>query len=429
MLKQGKLKSIRNSLFFTTNIFLFLNTMLFAQSINGKLGTNGQFIIRDTTNTFLSLSQSTGSISLNRSIILPYSNPSGYGTIFKLTERFLHNYGTNCTFLGINSGNFTSTGHDNTGLGVYTLNLNTTGFCNVAIGQNSMGLNTTGSNCTAVGYMSLFNNTTALRNTALGYKALFENTTGNDNTALGMHCLLNNTTGYENTSVGDQNLQLNTSGFQNTALGFGALYGNTIGSQNTAVGNLSGQSITTGTNLTLIGYNSAPTTNTATNQITLGNNQVTSLRCNVTTITSLSDMRDKKNITDLSIGLDFITKLKPRQFNWDKREWYADNISDGTKTQETLTAGFIAQELDEAQLSQNAEWLNLVLKDNSEKLEATAGNLLPVMVKAIQELKSENDELKEKIARFEQMQIMLAGEIEKIKENNNEINKVKYSGK
>ncbi len=109
------------------------------------------------------------------------------------------------------------------------------------------------------------------------------------------------------------------------------------------------------------------------------------------TITSLSDKRDKKNIKDLSLGLDFITKLKPRQFNWDKRDWYEEGISDGSKMQETPTAGFIAQEFDEVQNSEHAEWLNLVLKDNPDKWEATYGNLLPVMVKAIQELKEEND--------------------------------------
>ena len=59
------------------------------------------------------------------------------------------------------------------------------------------------------------------------------------------------------------------------------------------------------------------------------------------------------------------------------------------------TAGFVAQELDEVQTTENAEWLNLVLKDNPEKLEATSGNLLPVMVRAIQELKEENDVLKQ----------------------------------
>ncbi len=58
------------------------------------------------------------------------------------------------------------------------------------------------------------------------------------------------------------------------------------------------------------------------------------------------------------------------------------------------SAGFISQELDEAQTNENADWLHLVLKDNPEKLEATYGNLLPVMVKAIQELEIKNEELR-----------------------------------
>ncbi len=122
---------------------------------------------------------------------------------------------------------------------------------------------------------------------------------------------------------------------------------------------------------------------------------MTSLRCNVQSISSLSDRRDKKNIKPLSLGLDFILKLHPREFNWDKREWYDNNISDGSKTEVTPTAGFIAQELDSAQTEFSADWLKLVMKDNPDKWEATYGNLMPVVVKAIQELKSENDNLKE----------------------------------
>jgi hypothetical protein len=90
--------------------------------------------------------------------------------------------------------------------------------------------------------------------------------------------------------------------------------------------------------------------------------------------------------------------------------------------QEESTAGFIAQELDEVQTKENAQWLNLVLKDNPVKWEATPGNLFPIVVKAIQELKYENDELKsvnselkEKLSKFEQIQNMLVSEIEKIK--------------
>ncbi|MBK7160923.1 MAG: hypothetical protein IPH77_20860 [Ignavibacteria bacterium] len=62
-------------------------------------------------------------------------------------------------------------------------------------------------------------------------------------------------------------------------------------------------------------------------------------------------------------------KVKPRLFNWDKREWYEGNKSDGSKMKETRRQDFISQELDEVQTNENADWLNLVLKDNPEKLE------------------------------------------------------------
>jgi hypothetical protein len=192
------------------------------------------------------------------------------------------------------------------------------------------------------------------------------------------------------------------------------MYENTTGGGNTAVGYEAGYLITTGANLTCLGLNAQPTSGSATNQITLGNASITSLRCNVTTITSLSDIRDKKNIKDLDLGIDFLMKIKPRQFNWDRREWYDGNISDGSKIQKTPTAGFIAQELDEAQIEANVEWLNLVLKDNPEKWEATSGNLLPIIVKAIQELKAENEQLKIQLA-----------DVGEIKEQIEEINSLK----
>ena len=254
-----------------------------------------------------------------------------------------------------------------------------------------------------VGYWAGFSNTTGFFNTANGVQALYSNTTGNSNTANGYRALFRNSTGFENTANGERALYSNTTGSSNIANGYEALYVNTTGYNNTALGWRAGSTVTTGSNLTLVGHDAEPTSASATNQITLGDASVASLRCAVTTITSLSDARDKKNIQDLSLGLDFISKLKPRQFNWDKREWYKNNISDGSKMQQAPTAGFIAQELDEAQTTQNTKWLNLVLKDNPEKIEATPGNLLPIMVKAIQELNKQNKELTDRIAALEAM--------------------------
>ena len=382
------------------------------------------------------------------------------------------------TALGSGCLQYISTGYENTAVGVSALNTNSTGFQNVAIGNQSLFVNSTGKNNTAlgsyslnnnnngnfntsVGSNSLFSNISGAENTSIGFQSLHDNTTGEDNTALGSSSLYSNTTGNynvavgnysshysitgsENTAIGYQSLFSNLSNSGNTAVGYNSLYSSTgwqntavghhslqnnTGNYNTAIGYNSGSTVTTGANLTLIGIDANPSSPTANDQITLGNQFVSSLRCNVQSITSLSDARDKKNITELSLGLDFITKLHPRQFNWDKREWYDDNISNGSKMTEVPTAGFIAQELDSAQRTAGAEWLNLVLKDNPEKWEATYGNLLPVMVKAIQELKSENDLLKNKLAKFEEMQSVLAGEIEKMKSNNFSIKEVKLTEK
>ncbi len=289
----------------------------------------------------------------------------------------------------------------NTGVGSFSLSQLTIGQENSAFGTSSLNSNSSGNDNCAFGCFSLSSNTSGYQNCGFGVRSFNNNTTGNSNSAFGFYSLYSNYTGFQNTAVGHSSL-LNNTGNYNTALGYNA-----------------GSTITSGANLTCLGIDAAPTSPTALNQVTLGNIYVTSLRCAVTTITSLSDMRDKKNITDLTLGLDFIAKLKPRQFNWDKREWYDNNISDGSKMKEEPTAGFIAQELDEVQNTTGAEWVNLVLKDNPEKWEATPGNLLPIMVKAIQDLKSEKDveiaQLNEKINELKVNNEKLSAEVESMK--------------
>ena len=424
--------------------FSFLiSTVVFSQSITNTLGNGGLFTIKDASNNYFTLSQSTGQVNILGTIRLKNTTNSGLGIIYKDSSRFLHNYGVNNTYLGINAGNISNFGHNNTGVGHSSLGSVTTGYYNTAVGYGSLTANTTGNSNTAVGWASLYFNTTGISNTAMGVASLYKNITGVKNTAVGEAALYLNTEGEQNTAIGFNALYLNTNGNYNTAVGLNSLFSNVFGTFNTAIGMGSllsntgnyntavgfnslyltvngesntamgyrslylntgsfntafgynaGSTIQGGSNLICIGKEAQPSSSSATNEITLGNNQITSLRCNVTSITSLSDARDKKNITDLTLGLDFLMKVKPRQFNWDKREWYEGNKSDGSKMKETPTAGFISQELDEAQTSENADWLNLVLKDNPEKLEATYGNLLPVMVKAIQELEIKNEELR-----------------------------------
>jgi trimeric autotransporter adhesin len=431
-------------------LLLVLTASLFAQSgsINNALGTGGTFNIKSGTDTLLSLSQSNGYLSLNRSLTLSATNTdSTLGVIFKGTNRFIHNYqalGTNGKniFVGVNAGNFTMSGSGsqasgNTALGNSSLSSLTIGFWNSALGFDALYSNTTGGGNSAFGFQSLALNTQGSYNSAFGWESLHSNTmtsynsafgpgsllsnTADANSAFGYYSLSANTTGGGNSAFGYYALCTNTAGYSNSAFGYQSLYHST-GNDNTALGDSAGYNLTTGSNNIIIGYNAEPSTTVISNEITLGNSSITKLRCAVTSITALSDARDKKNIRDLPLGLDFLMNVKPRQFNWDRRDWYENRKPDGSKMQATPTAGFIAQELDEVQTKEGAEWLNLVLKSNPDRLEATPGNLLPVMVKAIQELKSENDALKaendllkDRFSRFERAQQLLVSEIEKIR--------------
>jgi hypothetical protein len=120
----------------------------------------------------------------------------------------------------------------------------------------------------------------------------------------------------------------------------------------------------------------------------MGDTNITSLRCNVQTISSLSDSRDKTDVIDSPYGLDFINTIRPVQIKWETRD---GNKKDGTKR-----VGFLAQELLESCDGNNAV-LDLVLDENPEKLEAKYGNLLPIMVQAIKELSAKVTELEDKL--------------------------------
>ena len=191
------------------------------------------------------------------------------------------------------------------------------------------------------------------------------NTTGSFNVAMGASALQNNTTASNNTSIGYASLISNGTGGNNTAIGYAAGYGSSLNGNST------------GSNNTFIGFNAVGTSSSASNVITLGNGSIGTLRCQVTTITSLSDERDKKDIINLNAGLEFLNKLRPVSFTWNTRDKAKVGIEDN---------GFIAQELIAAQEEAGITIPNLINADNPDKLEAGYGTLIPVLVNAIKEL-------------------------------------------
>ena len=146
------------------------------------------------------------------------------------------------------------------------------------------------------------------------------------------------------------------------------------------------------TNVTCIGYQALPTAG-ATNEITLGNDQVTKLRCKVTSISALSDKRDKKDIADLSLGLDFINGLRPVSFEWDERTGGYVGVK---------AIGFIAQEMLEAERNSGMyEYLGMVSESDPDKLEMRTGELIPILTKAVQELSAQVKALENRINTLE----------------------------
>ena len=376
-----------------------------------------------SNNTTSSYSTAVGGFALSTQTTGNRNTASGYQSMFANTT------GANNTAHGMNALRLNTTGQHNVATGVYCLQENTTANGNTASGFKALSTSTTSSYNTASGFYALKANTSGYQNTAFGAEALQTNTTAYGCTATGAGALYTNSTGNTNTASGMDALRNNTTGTANVAMGFRSLYTNTTSNYVVAVGEKSLYNSTatkctgigygtlftnsTGTNNTGSGYNAQSSSGTAINEFTLGDSLTSNLRCNDTTISSLSDERDKTNITDLpeSAGLGIINALRPVTFNWDRREWYDNNTPDGSKVMPNwrrwkansgLKYGFIAQEVQATIADEKCMADSMIVTDeNLDKLEFAPQNLLTNAIKAIQQLSSENEALKIRLTALE----------------------------
>jgi len=104
-----------------------------------------------------------------------------------------------------------------------------------------------------------------------------------------------------------------------------------------------------------------------------------------TSITAISDQSLKENIRDLETGLSEVMALKPRRFDW-KEE---------TQLEQKNVAGFIAQEVEQVlpELVYDYQY-----SADTTKKSLKMGDILPTLVKAIQELKADLDATKAELA-------------------------------
>jgi len=154
----------------------------------------------------------------------------------------------------------------NIGIGRNTLSVGTFGS-NVAIGVDSGQFMTTGYNNVAIGTNSARSMTTGYQNVALGYSSMV-NASGYNykNIAIGQESLYTMNDGYQNIAIGVKSLYLanaNTLTY-NIGLGNESLYNFTLGQHNIGIGFKSGSTLTAGDQNILMGsyantsaYNSA----------------------------------------------------------------------------------------------------------------------------------------------------------------------------
>jgi hypothetical protein len=317
------------------------------------------------------------------------------GNILKGGIPFVHNFGTENTFIGSNAGNLTMSGCCNTGTGFNALLRNTTGAGNTASGHLALSSNTGGDANTAIGPSALLSNTLGTGNTASGAAALFSNTTGGGNTASGNLALLSNTTGSVNTAIGVDALFSNTTGSNNTAAGFNALFSNTTGSNNTAVGPNADVSAGDLTNATAIGNGAIVN---ASDKIRLGNDSVTVIE-GLVGFTANSDRNRQENFRAVR-GEEVLRKI--RRLNLTSWNYV------GQEPTQFRHYGPAAQDFFDAFGNDGVGTIGTPTTITSTDIEG-------ILMVAVQALARRNDDQAEQIAalkaRLEALEFMMGGEV------------------
>lgn len=265
-----------------------------------------------------------------------------------------------------------------------------------------LGGQTTVATNTALGFEALNSaSLTGSSNVGVGYSAMRLNTTGVNNSATGVGALESNTTGNFNSAFGYAALVLNTTGASNTAVGRDALFNNTTGSNNTAVGDGAGDVITEGARNTIIGRNSDPSANDGNDQTVVGEglagkgNDTAFIggtngaynEKNVTTWETTSDARIKKNIVSNGVGLEVISQIDVRNFEYRTAEEITELPASAAINQPGVQLGVIAQEL-------QAVLPGCVTENSTGVLSVNTDHLIWYLVNAVKQLSAEVQALK-----------------------------------
>ena len=348
---------------------------------------------------------------------------------------------TGVTLIGGLSGDALTTGGSNVAVGKSALSAETGGAANVAVGLGTLAaqnVNSTGYN-TAVGHEAGNDVTSGVNNTLIGALAGDALTDADNNTAVGFEAMSGNTLGSAvvigyrsfktlnygsatsglNVGVGNNSGTAATTAQSSTLIGSGAGSAITTGSENTCIGRDAGNhaiQLQTGGSNTLIGAFADTSATGSNSQIvlgrdvtgsgnatfTFGNNTSDSAIANgATSISAPSDIRLKEDIEDETVGLEFINELRPVTFRWKKAKDVPSEMKAHSDSEERVmngkyNHGFIAQEvksvIDKYDIK---DGFGMWVEDEADGRQRIAeGELMSILVKAVQELSAEVKKLK-----------------------------------
>lgn len=194
------------------------------------------------------------------------------------------------------------------------------------------------------------------------------------------------------------------------------------GAYNTFIGSRSGFNLVNGANNTMLGYNSGRASlagsaldnvdyvttvgsgagATGSNQVQLGGSADTTYVYG--TVQNRSDARDKADVRDTVLGLDFINELRPVDYRWDLRDDYFEEDEDGNRTpiekdgskkRARYHHGLIAQELPDGFGGVQDHSIN----GGSDILSVGYDELIAPLIKAVQELSAQVASLKVELGK------------------------------
>lgn len=309
---------------------------------------------------------------------------------------------------------------------------NGTGYTLAALTAGSNISITNGAGSISIAATGGLTGTTSANLTALGVGAAASLTSGSSNTCVGYNAGNSINTGSFNTLVGHAAGDSITDSNWNSMVGYFAGNNVTTGTANSFVGYYAGNGVSTGglnsalgdssfysgnyTNSTCLGYDSGVN---GSNQVQLGNSSTTAYAYGAV-VDRASDIRDKADVQDTNLGLNFVMSLRPRMYRWDyredyrppkpssnasKEEWDAwreackiDNLThNGTHKRTRFHQGLIAQEVKQVMDTMGIDfggYQDFKIKGGEDRVTIAYGELIGPIIKALQELKAEFDEYK-----------------------------------